>query len=481
MPRPKWEVHVATARAVTASSRRWTRVRISIGLSALILGLAACEGGVAPGGRPGLDRAHTSVLWVTICTLRADHLGTYGYPVDTSPVLDQLAERGVLFERTLASAPWTMPSMGAMVTGIYPHSLMLDPHTPQSYTLDERFRTAAEYFSEAGYATIGVVTNPNVNAVWGFDQGYDVYSDTGDKIFGAGLDKSTKVSAERAVERMLGHIRALPDGTRFFAHLVFLDLHRPLFPLVARARNPAFRLGRGPRNRYDEQIRYVDSVLGDFLAAIRRDVGEDVLLVVNADHGQGFMKGPGRSGHGRGLFNSTIWVPWILHHPALEEHAVRVSARVEGVDLLPTVLDLLEIPWDAREIEGRSLAGLIHSGKTVVARPFGVVETRYEGVNRSAILDDEWKLIVDWQGSGVEDGENDLSLYRYRADPGEVADQADARHQHATELLEGLEAWRRDHPGRLEDGLKARPVLRPEQEEELRALGYLGGDAAEEE
>jgi hypothetical protein len=109
------------------------------------------------------------------------------------------------------------------------------------------------------------------------------------------------------------------------------------------------------------------------------------------------------------------------------------------------------------------------------------VETRYEGVNRSAILDDEWKLIVDWQGSGVEDGENDLSLYRYRADPGEVADQADARHQHATELLEGLEAWRRDHPGRLEDGLKARPVLRPEQEEELRALGYLGGDAAEEE
>ena len=193
-------------------------------------GLVGCSS--AP---EGLHHSHTDVLWITICTLRADHLGAYGYPEDVSPTLDGLAARGVLFERTLTPAPWTRPAVASTITAMYPRSLgFMEPGEVKGRALPVSVDTVAEHFQRAGYYTIGITANPNTNETFHFDQGYTFYQGTSQR-WHEGYEEA-KLSADDVVSLLLEQLRGPAREERFFAHLVLVDTHLPYVSELAWAR-----------------------------------------------------------------------------------------------------------------------------------------------------------------------------------------------------------------------------------------------------
>ena len=235
---------------------------------------------------------HTNVLWITVCTLRSDHLGAYGYSKPVSPKLDDLAKRSFLFERTLTQAPWTRPSIASMVTSIYPRSLLIDGFGSKNKELglNDSFQTAAEYFHDAGYYTIGITANPNTNPSRNFDQGYDFYVGT-QKLWKTGYGRD-KADARAVSAQLLDHLNGPAKGRKFFAHLVLVD-------------------------GYDEQIRFMDEMLARLFANLNEMGLSDTLIVFNANHGEGF----GEAGGG--------WRSW--------ENAVQFCA-VGSIHSLPSEL-----------------------------------------------------------------------------------------------------------------------------------------------
>jgi arylsulfatase A-like enzyme len=425
---------------------------------AALIALAAAAVACAP--RPELRHGSTDVLLVTVCTLRADHLGAWGYPQDTSPHLDQLAARSVVFEHALTAAPWTRPAIAALVTGRAPRALgIADAQTSLRLVLPASAATLPERLRQAGYATLGITANPNTNAVFGFGRGYDFYSDTRARF--TDLDRRDKHSAEEIAAILLEQLQGPFRERRVFAHLVLVDVHRPYRTHVARERLGALRFD-GESASYDLQIRYVDDVLRQLLADLAALGRTNLLVVVTSDHGEAFGERPGDRGHGQAVYNSTIWVPWLLHHPALAPR--RITQPVRSVDLAPTLLDLLGLPWQGEGLDGVSLAEVAR-GRADPPALEAVVETRLSGGASSAILRDGWKLIVRPAGAAPE-------LYHFPGDPAEARDLAAEQPERVVELAARLAAWQRERDARAPaQAVLAEPS--PEEQEALRALGYL--------
>jgi arylsulfatase A-like enzyme len=435
-------------------------------ISWLLIGVAFCAIGCGSGrdAELPLDHRETNVLLLTLCTLRADHLGSYGYPTNTSPRLDRLAREGVLFEEVLTPAPWTRASIAAMITGLYPRSLEIEDPGPKrnDRVLDASFETLAERMASAGYFTVGITANPSGNAAFNFHQGYAAYIGTG-RLWRDGYKKN-KITAAKVADSFLAQLDRA--GRRpFFAHLVFVDMHLPYKNAVAEKAGIPLE-GTGPIAEYDRQLRYVDGVIGDLLAKLAERGFDNLLVIVNSDHGEGFGEHHiFDQGHGANLYDSTIWVPWIVQHPALAASPRRLSGRASGVDLVPTLLDLLQIPHDPKALEGRSHASSILAGTPIAARDAGVVETQYRAAKKSAIVVDGHKLIVDY----AREGEFALTLFDRTRDESE--NLAPAAPEFAQELHQRLTAWQSAHPGRIGAAREA-AELSPGEVEALRALGY---------
>jgi arylsulfatase A-like enzyme len=428
---------------------------------------SACERGEPA---DGIGAGHTSVLWLTLCTLRADHLGAYGYGPDVSPRIDGLASNGVVFDNAWAASPWTRPSMAAAVTGIYPRSLNIDEPAPglNDRRLHESFITLAEDMQAAGYVTVGVTANPNTNAVFGFDQGFDSYVDTG-RLWREGYARS-KLTADDVGARFLAELRRAGIGKPFFGQLTYVDVHDPLLIDEVAHRYPELEdelKGRGTAS-YDVMIRNLDDSIGRLLDELEALGYGNLLVIVTSDHGEGFgaIHDDDR-GHGRALYNSTIRVPWILRHPSLTPG--RVAGRVGLVSLRPTVLDLLGIAFEIPQGEGISLVRWLRGEADVSVSPVSVVETAYEDAMASAILDDRWKLIVDY--SAAAGAEPTLRLYALD-DVGEQVDRSRERADVASRLLGRLADWQRAHPPRI-DASRLDTRVDRETRERLRSLGYV--------
>ena len=447
--------------------------------AATALGLSAYAGAGQGPSDPALARPlrGCDVVWVTICSLRADALGAYGAVNQTSPNLDRLARRGILFERYLAVAPWTRPSMAAMVTGLYPLSLQVEEAVEGAVRprrslplVPKRCQTLAERFREAGYVTLGLTANPNVNAVLQFDQGFDDYQDT--RLLwrdGYGADK---VPADRLTAQLLEKVASLEGGRPLFAHLVLVDVHEPYSTeVLGLGYDGIGLLGSRDRLLYDLNLRFVDTVLAQFLSRLSELRPDAPLLVINADHGQAFGAVRLRDrGHGRFVYNSTLWVPFLLHHPRLERHARRIPRAVELVDCLPTVLDLVGLPVPDREaVDGRSLVPWITEGNPEPVRPYFVIQTQFAGVDKDAVIERDWKLIVDW-AAGASDPA--IELYHLRMDFRERRNLAGRNSDLEARLLRRLRSWERERRRRRVISDEAAEMT-PGEKEALRTLGYL--------
>ncbi|MEO6710638.1 MAG: sulfatase [Planctomycetota bacterium] len=304
-------------------------------------------------------RGRKNVLVICIDTLRADRLGCYGYEKHpTSPNIDALASEALVFERTTAAAGWTKPSVPSFMTGTYPvqHGVYEgsahEADGQKSDVLPPDAMTLAESFSAAGYQTAAFIHNAHLRGGLGFEQGFERYDDT------AGDARSIRWSSLDWLDTRSSDVKP------FFLYLHLLDVHWPYDDLpeeYARmfASGTDISAFRGDNSRalrdkinsgartlsdaeraglsalYDGALRSVDEQLGALFRELkRRDLWDDTVVCVLADHGEEFLE-HGKIGHGHGLWENLLAVPWILRIPGRASE--RIKEPVSLVDLVPTL------------------------------------------------------------------------------------------------------------------------------------------------
>ena len=310
----------------------------------LLLPILACSRR-GPGWEPGAARG-ANLLLVTVDTLRADRLGFSGHPRARTPVLDELAGRGVRFETALAPAPITLPSHATILTGLDPsHHGVRDNGL---FALGEDRVTLAELLAGAGYETGAVVGAFVLDARYGLAQGFGTYDDR--MVPAAG---TVEAIAQRPAVQVTDAALAWLDGRTatgpFFLWVHYFDPHMPYEP------PPPFG-GSTPEERYDGEIAFVDSELGRLLRGLEvRGLGESTLLAFTSDHGEGLGE-HGERTHSLLLYDSTMRVPLLFVPPGARGRGRVIDDRAAGgIDVLPTALDLLGLPVPGG-LDGESLA-----------------------------------------------------------------------------------------------------------------------------
>jgi len=446
-----------------------------------------------------------NVLLIVIDTLRADHVGAYGYGQPTTPNIDILADRAVVFETVVSQAPWTAPAMASLFTGLYPSVHGLDggivwgegrssgdlPFAVQK-ALPPGHQTLAEIFRQAGYLTAGFVSNLYVNSIFGFAQGFDHFDDEyADYNFEQG---EVKRRAEVTNERVFEWLRVGLEEP-FFLFVHYNDPHWPYEPpspyghdfissykgsftptktrevVVTHREVPpplsdqdlAYIVGL-----YDGEIQYVDAHLGELLETVRKlPTAHDLVTVLTADHGEEFLD-HGAFNHGYTLYEEQTSVPLIVSAPTRFDPR-RVSQQVRLIDIAPTLLEVVGVENQNTKSQGRSLVPLLEglslepidafSEATNVGNQCALRSTGSHKLIRS-MIDPQWLL------------------FDLRADPGELHDLATQRAERLRELANRLEAWREENRtlrNRIDiagTGVD-RVVLDEEMQKGLEALGYI--------
>lgn len=338
---------------------------------------------VAPTARATAERPN--IVLVIIDTLRADHLGTYGYPLPTSPNIDRWArERGVVFEQAIAAAPTTLPSHASMFTGLdaLRHGANHEPVSPELTLVAERLRAA-------GYSTAAATGGGFLHPRYNLFQGFDRY-----RYFLAGHLREDELASN--LPAVLEWIDTLPQpyfvllhtyevhspykvrnehlellgGGEHFAGVTLVDVDPPIAQGGGRiTRPPSFRSIGGPAGEppevvpvaaaiaaYDSSIRAVDEALGHLLERISSPAGSataPTAVLITSDHGEAFGEHD-RAGHGY-LSDDNLLVPLIISWPKGEPG--RSQSQTHGIDLTPTLLAIAGVGLD-EELNGRSLLPL---------------------------------------------------------------------------------------------------------------------------
>ncbi len=316
------------------------RLRFPSVTSLVVLLLAAAVGHAAPPPAP------INVVVITIDTLRADHLGCYGYKAAETPNLDQLAAEGVRFERAYTPVPITLPSHAVIFTGTYP--MYSGMHDFSGNNLNPRQPTLASILKQNGYATGAVLGSAVLDSRFGLNQGFDFYYDHFDfsRLQEANLDQMERpgnVVADEALKWLKQHAQK-----KFFLWMHLYDPHHPYTP-------PAPYSERHKAQPYDGEIAFADEQVGRVVRFLKaRNIYQRTLIVVAGDHGEGLGE-HGEKTHGFFIYDSTLHVPLIVKFPiGRNSRPARVSTDVSTVDLLPTVLDALHLAPPA-QIQGKSL------------------------------------------------------------------------------------------------------------------------------
>ncbi len=285
-----------------------------------------------------------NLLVITIDTLRADRVGSYGDSRAQTPALDELAARGVRFETAIAGAPTTLPSHASIFTGLHPprHGTRFNG----IYVLAPKFETLAERLQQAGYATGAAVGAFVLARRFGLDQGFDAYDDrmtSKHATAGGYLERRASEVTDRALEWLRD------TSPPFFLWVHYYDPHQTHEP------PPAFA-SRFAGDLYAGEIAYVDSELKRLLTELHKAGHfENTLVVATSDHGEGLGE-HGENTHGYTLYDSTLRVPLIFCGPGLPWGRA-VQGIVRTVDIAPTLLALLDLP-PLKDGDGKDLAPL---------------------------------------------------------------------------------------------------------------------------
>jgi arylsulfatase A-like enzyme len=429
----------------------------------LALGIGAC----GPRGT-GARAAPRDVILISIDTLRASHLGCYGYGKPTSPHLDRFREDAVLFREAISTAPSTLAAHASMMTSLVSrqHGASFDLHR----RLAPSFLTVAGVFRQHGYRTISFNDGGQIAAELGIGNGFELYRSS---------PPTDRYHFADVVGQATGWMAANPPGPLFlFLHTYevhhpytpdrrFLDLMEPPYhgPLPAGETDMATlvaikegRLRAGPRDRahvvatYDGEVRSMDEAFGRLVAFLRsRGRYDAALIVFTADHGEEFDEHGTLGWHAHTLYDELLRVPLLVKYPYGEHGGETVASQVRIIDVAPTLVAALGGPMP-EQFRGADLTPLVR-GQAAAPR-FAV--SRFDSLPTAAIRTGSWKLI----------GER---LFDLRGDPGETRDVAAGHPEIVAFLRRRLAALEAERPA----AAGPRVELSAEERDRLRSLGYL--------
>lgn len=423
----------------------------------LLITVALIGAGVAAALFFSGSSRRANVLVISIDTLRADRLGSYGYANAQTPVLDALAARGVRFAEAATSVPLTLPAHTSLLTGEFParHGV----RDNGGFYVDAERLTLAEVLRDRGYRTGAFVGAFVLDSRWGLDQGFDQYFDDFDlsRDLGPGMDAIQRPGSE-VVSRAIEWLRE-PSEAPFFAWVHLYDPHTPYeAPEPFRSRYP-----RTLDGAYDAEVASTDSEVGRLLNELSSmDRASDTLIVVVADHGESLGQ-HGEQTHGFFIYDSVLRIPLIIAGPGIASRVVNGQVRI--VDVMPTILGLLDIPVPS-SVQGQTLVPAM-SGQVVELLAFAenwYPRYHYGWSELTAVRDGRYKFI---QAPRRE-------LYDVQKDPGELHDLASTHPARAEALERALREMQTSVQADAHSTAAPQRVD-PEVEERLRALGYVSG------
>jgi arylsulfatase A-like enzyme len=478
---------------------RWRGAVAAIALATAACGGRACgtrdAGPSPPPSSPAQAQAGNAldVLLVTIDTLRADHMGVYGYGRPTSPRIDAFAREAVTFDQAYSYWPKTRGSFVAMLTG------RRDSQTGYGKThqvLLEFNPTLASVLGAAGYRTAAVVDNANLSAQNGYAQGFGSYRETWQEPA-----LVTEMDRTRAItEAGIAFLRENAGQQRrppFFLWLHYVNPHAPYSPpppwdtafMDAAARSgPSLKVvsdfhGGIPRRwavpgqsrlgyyvaQYDGEIAAVDAEVGRVLEALEAaGMADRTLVALTSDHGESLGEHEYFFDHGEDLFDPSLRVPLIVRAPD-GRRGTRADVLASTLDLVPTVLDAVKVSYPP-DLAGTSLLGWVKGASGTPRERLFARNDR----NLSAAWDRHHKVVA----TPAETGPLRWSLYDRAADPGETEDVSRARPEEARvfrrELELFLERGDRERVRALEQAGEAPAAVRldPDTCANLKSLGY---------
>lgn len=438
------------------------------------------------GCRGSRETARPNVVLISIDTLRADHLGAYGYARPTSPSIDALAAAGVLFENALSPSSWTLPAHASLLSGVSPYRHGAVAATAR---IRDDVPLLAELLAAQGYHTVAFVNAPFVGRDHGFARGFARFEQR--------FEQRRRDVAERH-RQVLDAVPALEPPFFLFVH--YMDVHTPYRPpkefnrfardrrssavlkdigetsvleLQRAAREGRLRMSHADRDRlidlYDGEILAMDAKIGELVAALRTRF-PDTIVILTSDHGEEFLE-HGGFGHGETLYEEVLRVPLIVAGPGVAEGA-RIGDQASLLDVVPTVLERLGLA-SASALDGRSLLPFLHvgsaaagggtsghAGATSDAEPvLGLHTASHDGtLSLRGVRAPSRKLVHDDRRGTVE-------LYDLASDPGERRNLAPATRDERLE--QALAALGAAAPS------SAAPSPDPATVEALKALGYL--------
>lgn len=400
----------------------------------------------------------TSVLLITVDTLRADRLGCYGAKRVETPAMDALAADGVRFGAAYAQVPITLPSHTVILSGMFPASTGVRDFT--SSGIPPGVGLIAEAFKRQGYQTAAFVSAFVLDGSWGFSRGFDIYDDHFDaRQFETRNPGSIERRADATVNRLLAWLKARPAGKPSFIWLHLFDPHSDYNPPEPFRTRYAGRL-------YDGEIAYADSQLARLVAALRRSGEYDrMLIALLADHGESLGE-HGEDEHGFFVYIATTHVPFILKLPR-GEGARRVVAQPVGtVDLAPTLLDLARVRDPiSRQFQGASLSSLVAGKPQPAERP--VYSESYYPYNSFGWAPLHSLITARFQYIEAPRPE----IFELATDPEEERNLFEQRRADAEALRAQLQDVERRYTSN--GGSSSRPPLSAETLEKLKSLGYL--------
>lgn len=495
-----------------AHSNAWAR-RLRVHWLTL---LALCAGGcgrapetpaTSPASAPAGPRPN--IVFILMDTLRADRLGVYGAPHELSPNIDALAAEGVLFEQTVAAAPWTQPSIASLFSGQYPgvHQV-IDYGKAIAGTIGARKKvpvfheeseTLAEALHAAGYETAAFSANPFIVGEFGFAQGFDHF----DSSFARNTTRGAVVN-----EAVTAWLRQRTSTKPLFLYIHYMDVHGPyderppyLKPLLdAVEALPNKRrltpdevrrldyLRATPRAaedlqqharlapyweywaaRYEAGVRWADQSVHELRSTLEEmGVWQEALVIFTADHGEALCE-HGHWDHGLSVHEPELHVPLMVRWPGKLPAGRRVSSLSRLIDVGPTLLDLLHLPPIAGA-QGASLAAELRGTDTQAASAPGprvaFAECVKAGPEQRAIYLGDWKFIQALEG--------DAMLYNIRDDPLEQRNLLGGRPEEEKALRELLARQLADNAQRRDGRAPAAAPASEELLQRLKALGYVG-------
>lgn len=431
-----------------------------------------------------------NVLVLVVDALRPDHMGCYGYELPTSPAMDALARRGVLFADATSLSSYTRAAVPSILASVHPGAHGVLNQGKEVEMLSDEYTTLAEVLKERGYVTAAFAPNPSLHRAFNIDQGFDLYDDE----FQIGVRGAQEFETARRInERTLAWLRANREKP-FFAYLHYRDVHapyvppppydkmfdrpgegRPLSDFEYKSQPPDMRKPHRFRDLdtyvelYDGEIRYTDDHLGRLLETLSKEgFLENTVIFLTSDHGESFLEHRSWT-HGSGLYEELTRVPLLLVLPGERHKGKRVEAPVQTTDIYPTVLELLDVEIPS-QLQGRSLFDAIE-GKADPKRPVfseALVSRRHRpwGFGQMvAVRSGGWKLIYNRWGRTGE-------LYDLTQDPGETQDLVDRQPERARQLLRMIAAQDRENAKRSHR-VQGTEELPEEVVEGLRSLGYV--------